>query len=268
MQIYSECADQGKWKELSERTGLEPTAERTADGEPYLCIDRDGAISLVSGAQSLRGDFARMMRRVEPANLNGELVVRAARIRGLSMPLRVADATAGLGEDSFLLAAAGYEVQMYEYDPVIAVLLQDALDRARASDDPALAGIARRMHFQQGDSRELLRQMKWKPDIVLLDPMFPARRKSGLVRKKLQFIQQLEKPCDDEHSLMDAAIAADPRKIIVKRPKNAAYLAGRKPSSQVKGKIIRYDCIVLPGMQRPEEAGDHNGEVVSASGRA
>ena len=45
---------------------------------------------------------------------------------------RAVDATAGLGEDSLLLAAAGFEVTLCEADPVIAVLLEDALTRAAA----------------------------------------------------------------------------------------------------------------------------------------
>ncbi|MFR7797411.1 MAG: class I SAM-dependent methyltransferase [Collinsella sp.] len=40
------------------------------------------------------------------------------------------DATAGFGEDSLLLAAAGFTVDLYEQDCVIAALLKDALDRA------------------------------------------------------------------------------------------------------------------------------------------
>ncbi len=35
------------------------------------------------------------------------------------------------GRDGFLLAAQGYEVTLYEQNPVIAVLLKDALRRAK-----------------------------------------------------------------------------------------------------------------------------------------
>ena len=40
------------------------------------------------------------------------------------------DATAGLGEDSILLAAYGYNVELYEKNPIISELLKDAMERA------------------------------------------------------------------------------------------------------------------------------------------
>jgi len=36
-----------------------------------------------------------------------------------------------MGEDAFLLAAQGYEVTLYEQNPVIAALLKDAIRRAK-----------------------------------------------------------------------------------------------------------------------------------------
>ena len=82
-------------------------------------------------------------------------------------------------------------------------------------------------------------------DVIYLDPMFPARQKSSLINKKLQLIQKLEPPCFGEKDLFDAAIRANPDKIIVKRPLKSECLAGREPSYTLKGKAIRYDCYVL-----------------------
>ena len=64
--------------------------------------------------------------------------------------LKAIDATAGMGEDGFLLAAYGYEVTLYEQNPVIAALLKDALRRARKH--PVLKDIASRMKLVEGDS--------------------------------------------------------------------------------------------------------------------
>ena len=58
-------------------------------------------------------------------------------------------------------------------------------------------------------------------------------------------IQKLEPPCSQETDLFDAAISADPDKIIVKRPLKSEFLAGRKPSYTLSGKAIRYDCYTL-----------------------
>ena len=48
-----------------------------------------------------------------------------------------------------------------------------------------------------------------------------------------------------EKELFEAAIRANPDKIIVKRPLKSECLAGREPSYTLKGKAIRYDCYVL-----------------------
>ena len=84
------------------------------------------------------------------------------------------------------------------------------------------------------------------PDVVYLDPMFPERRKSAAVKKKFQLIHHLERPCPEEEqvALLEAALAASPRKVVVKRPVKGPHLAGVKPSYTIAGKAVRYDCIV------------------------
>ena len=192
---------------------------------------------------TLRADFARLLPRLRPDRLGRELLVRAARVRGVEAPTAV-DATAGLGEDSLLLAAAGFTVTMFERDPVIAALLRDALERA--SNDPRLAGVVARMELVEGDSVAGLRELGFLPDVVFLDPMFPGRTKSAAVKKKFQLLHHLERPCEDEEGLLSAALAARPRKIVIKRPPKGPWLSGVKPSHSVAGKAVRYDVIAPP----------------------
>lgn len=218
-----------------------------------LALDEDGLV-LSNGALSLRGGFEHMKPRLQSGKLQRELVVRACKLKGFEGAQNVVDATAGLGEDSFLLAATGMEVQLFEANPVIAALLEDALRRAAA--DSVLAPIAARMHLTCGDSVDALSHMhlaacddasalpRTQADVVLLDPMFPGRKKSAAVKKKLQLIQQLEQPCSDEDALFDAALTAGPERIVVKRPAKGPYLAGRTPSYSLTGKAIRFDCYV------------------------
>ena len=141
-----------------------------------------------------------------------------------------------------LLAAAGFEVRLYERNPVIALLLEDEI--RRAADDPRLASIVARMSVTNADSVEALASLDEAPDVVLLDPMFPGKQKNAQVKKKLQLLQRLERPCDDEAALLDAALSSRAHKVIVKRPVKGPYLAGRKPSYSLAGKAVRYDCIV------------------------
>lgn len=200
-------------------------------------------LTLAGDGMTLTPDFADMLPRVRAGALARELLVRAAKVKAPTgtVPLAV-DATAGLGEDSFLLAAADFEVLLFERDPVIAALLADALERARRAS--ATAEIAARMTLVGSDSTEGLCHLDRTPDVVYLDPMFPERRKSAAVRKKFQLLHHLEHPCDDAAALMEAALASHPKKIVVKRPVKGPHLAGVKPSYSLAGKAVRYDVIV------------------------
>lgn len=236
--VARDGADPAYVRALSDKTGAH-IAQETGEGLTLL-VDKDG-LTLSGFGLSIKGDFGAMLRRVDKGRLAHEMLVKLAKTKE-PRPFAV-DATAGMGEDAFLLAAAGYEVVLFESDPVIAALLSDAL--ARALSEPRLSDIVSRMKLIEGDSVRGLAELDKAPDIVYLDPMFPARTKSGLVGKKLQLLQKLEKPCSSEEELLTAAIGAKPKKIIIKRPLNGPCLAGRKPSYSVKGKAIRYDCIVL-----------------------
>lgn len=226
--------------ELSKTLEL-PLCDRAgAEDSLTLRVDGDG-LTLCGYRLSYRGDYTEMLPRLTGGRLAHEMLVHAAKTKA-AYPTAI-DATAGMGEDSLLLAAAGYEVTLLEKDPVIAALLRDTLSRAAAH--PVLGEIVGRMHLVQEDSVE------WMPahpgaDLIYLDPMFPARHKSSLIGKKLQLLQHLERPCPDERALFDAAIAADPRKLIIKRPLKGATLADCRPQYTIKGKAIRYDCFVFP----------------------
>ena len=130
---------------------------------------------------------------------------------------------------------------MYEREPLIAALLRDAL--CRASQIHVLADASRRMTLTEGDSIEAMRTLKTAVDVIYLDPMFPKRRKSSLVKKKLQVIQMIEKPCENEALLLDAAKAAGPKKIVIKRPVRGAFMAGEKPTYSIHGKTVRFDAV-------------------------
>ena len=235
-------------KALSETTDTAFTAPLV------LCFGPEG-VTLTQDTMTLRLDFYDMMPRIAPHALSHELLVRATKLKAFDHTPVALDATAGLGEDAFLLAAAGFEVYLFEQDPIIAVLLEDALARAKAH--PKIASIAQHMHVHEANSIEAMRAMAKdaevalpsagvpSPDVIYLDPMFPKRTKSATVKKKFQLLHQLEQPCADEGALVEAAFAAKPRKVVVKRPLKGPYLADKKPNYSLKGKMIRYDCFVF-----------------------
>ncbi len=236
-------ADRKRAESLSEKLHIQLSEEKESQSEDCLFLRlSESGLSLNGKGMEMRGDFQQMLPRLKQSRLNGEMLVKAARLKGLNHSPVVLDATAGMGEDSLLLAAAGHEVYLFEKDPIIAALLEDAL--IRGAEVPELKGIVARMHLTGGDSMEAMRSGTIKADVIYLDPMFPARSKSGLIKKKFQLLQQLEQPCNDEETLLDAALQAGPKRIVIKRPAKGPYLAGKKPSYTIAGKAIRYDCIV------------------------
>ena len=236
------CLEKGGQKDMAEAFARRIGAEISEKPGPKLTIlFHAKGVSLTGYGLSYQGDFENMLHRVTNGRLQHEMLIRAAKS---DKPGRKAiDATAGMGEDAFLLAAQGYEVTLFEQNPVIAVLLKDALRRAKKH--PVLKDIASRMNLVQDTSVEGMSKLLHPVDVIYLDPMFPARKKSSLINKKLQLIQKLEPPCSEETDLFDAAISARPSKIIVKRPLQSEFLAGRKPSYTLNGKAIRYDCYTL-----------------------
>ena len=130
--------------QLADRFGAKicMRTDEVSRDERYLLLDEDG-LSLVQGNMKLRGDFRHMIKRVLGGRLQHEKMLRAVRFKEDAIGMLAVDATAGLGEDSFILAAAGFSVLMCEYNPVIAALLSDAL--VRAQRDPDIGEIARRV---------------------------------------------------------------------------------------------------------------------------
>ena len=96
--------------------------------------------------------------------------------RGTPRP-RVMDVTAGLGEDTWLLAAAGCEVIAVERHPLIHALLTDGLRRAAKADADTAARIT--LLPRQDAMAALRADRSPAPEVVLIDPMFPGERKTA-----------------------------------------------------------------------------------------
>lgn len=200
-----------------------------------LSLSHRQQANLQNVAVDFNDESARFSSQAKVAH---ELLIKA--VGGLAPPSRqIVDATAGLGTDSLLLALAGHRVTMLERSPVVAALLHNGLCRA-----PQLHGM---LALKHGDAQNLLGLSKAanQPDIVYLDPMFPDSNKKALARKGLQALKQLLPKANSEEQLLDAALQAARRRVVVKRPIKAPPLAGQTPGFQYSGKLIRYDCYAL-----------------------
>ena len=206
-------------------------------------VETETGLCLTDGKMMMQGDLTKMIPRIKRGVLGTELLVRAARLKDMSGSPTLIDATAGMGEDSLLLAAAGFKVMLCEYNPVIAALLKDSLSRAALVTE--LSEAVSRMEVIEGDSAEYMTDPGISPDVIYLDPMFPENSKNALIKKKFQLLRQLELPCSNEEELLEAALSANPHKIVIKRPVKGPYLAGRKPAYSIAGKAVRYDCLIV-----------------------
>ncbi|MEZ5990447.1 MAG: class I SAM-dependent methyltransferase [Planctomycetota bacterium] len=165
-----------------------------------------------------------------------------ARACGLSRGRRpaVVDATGGLGRDAMVLASRGAEVTLVERDPLLVVLLEDVLGRARAAGSEAAA----RVRLVPGDAVALLAGgAVLAPEVVYLDPMFPPGRRRALVKQDMQLLQALcgEPEPDEDRRLLEAALAAGAGRVVVKRPRGAPDLGGLAPQQRLEGEGFRFD---------------------------
>lgn len=191
-------------------------------------------VEFVKGALGFRSRHTRHDR---------EPLARAIGLKN-AHPLSVLDATAGLGRDAFVLATLGCRVTLIERSPIIAALLRDGL--ARASLDEATQAVVGRMRLCVGDAATLMDGLTEDecPDVVYLDPMYPQRGKSALVKKEMRLLRALVGEDADAPQLLAAALKVARKRVVVKRPRLAAALPGAAASHSLPGNTTRFDIYV------------------------
>ncbi len=185
-------------------------------------------------------------RRTTLRGIASSPLVRSCGSKGLLL-----DATAGLGGDSFLLAAAGFTVTSVERSPLVAAVLRDGLNRAAASK--SLAAIVGRIELREGDACALIKATPNEWSVIYLDPMYPAKRGSALAAKPIRLVRGAVGPDSDSDSLFRAAAAAACARIVVKRPHHAPTLYPN-PDLVFESKLARYDTYFREGKSLSEYA--------------
>lgn len=115
-------------------------------------------ISLTGYGLTYQGDFENMLHRVTNGRLQHEMLVRAAKSEKEGR--KAIDATAGMGEDAFLLAAQGYEVTLYRaesgrccpFERRTAARKETSDIEGNRSPDETGRGRQRRMYVQTSGS--------------------------------------------------------------------------------------------------------------------
>jgi 16S rRNA (guanine1516-N2)-methyltransferase len=211
--------------------------------EPKL----DGiSVDFVSGAVAHRRKFG---------GGRGQSIAKAVGLKQGVTPT-VVDGTAGLGRDAFVLASLGCKVIMVERNPVVAALLEDGLRRAY-EDAEIGQWMHERMSLFYGSSINALADVVktststnvTEIDVVYLDPMYPHREKSALVKKEMRVFQTLVGADLDADGLLAPAMALATKRVVVKRPDYAGDLDGVKPSMIIASKKNRFDVYVRAAMK-------------------
>ena len=146
------------------------------------------------------------------------------------------------------------------------------MERAKASEDLIASSAASRMNLTVADGIDVATEAaavaasgggggaRYRvPAVVYLDPMFPQRKKTALVKKGMRMLQALvEEECkcsagledeggesareEEERRLFDAAMRLATRKVVVKRPVHGPEIVDHvAPSHSVVSKNGRFD---------------------------
>lgn len=191
----------------------------------------DILVDFASGAASYRRQFG---------GGKDEAIAKACGLNK-KRDLQIIDATAGLGRDALVLASLGARVTLVERNPMVAALLHDGLRRATL--EPATAELAGRMQLYFSPALTALTELP-VADVVYLDPMFPPREKSALVKKEMRAFHDVVGSDTDADALLAPALALAQYRVVVKRPGYAEVLAGKAPQLVVKGKNNRFDVYI------------------------
>lgn len=157
---------------------------------------------------------------------------------------KIYDVTAGLGRDAFVLASLGCTVTLVERSPILAALLSDGL--YRLGQETELQEIYQRLHLVHHNSIEWLATCE-AAEVIYLDPMYPKRQKTALVKKEMRLLQTLIGQDEDAPQLLHAALRQARQRVVVKRPKSAPPLSEISPHYCISSENTRYD-VYLTGI--------------------
>ncbi|MBT4522737.1 MAG: class I SAM-dependent methyltransferase [Halieaceae bacterium] len=250
--------DELRAQQLAETLGLEQfaTASNPAhcESSDVLLVVRSRGIYLQQTGKGAPGpvtvEFGSVSMRHRRRGGHNELLGRAVGVTK-KPGLRVLDATAGLGRDSFVLADIDCRVTLCEREPLIVEMLAAGMDIASAAGDSWLMQVIGRMELFPGDARTVPGSVLSKVDVIYLDPMFPNRDKKARVKKEMALFHTLLDASgsqDDADDLLRWALRQTVSRVVVKRSIRAPPLADRAPSHTIAGKAVRYDVYVLRGL--------------------
>ena len=133
-------------------------------------------------------------------------------------------------------------MQGIERSPIIAALLQDGLARYQQQNP----NINFSLTIANAIDYFTVLQPEQFPDVIYLDPMFPERQKSALVKKEMRLLRDLVGDDTDAATLLTTALTRAKKRVVVKRPRLAErIIAAPEPDVAFKGASCRFDCYLV-----------------------
>ena len=153
----------------------------------------------------------------------------------------IVDLTAGFGRDSLILSTLNKPLISIEKNPITATVLRILVAQYQTINPCNWQVIS-------GCSLFWLQQQSSNFSHFYLDPFF-HKRKNALPKNDMQWLQklgQIQTTDDNDKNVKDlftTAYCHATTRIVVKRPKNAAYLHNKKPNQgSIYQKTSRFDC--------------------------
>ena len=245
------CSNQSRGeqaKALATDLGIALFNERNSDFDLQLCFENDH-LELFDTAlnTAVHVDFVEgaLAHRQQFGGGRGQPIAKAVGLKQGNTP-SVLDITAGLARDAYILACLGCKVTLVEQSPVLYKLIEDGIRRGLA--EPASADVLKSfINLVNDDSILYMEHMDketW-PDVIYIDPMYPERKKSALVKKDMQILQHLLGKDENAGLLLKTAIKYAAKRVVVKRPIHAEKVGEIKPSTSISSKKTRYDVYIV-----------------------
>ena len=231
---YPFCDQSQSPPDLQLDFGLDKTCVYDTQNHTHIEVD------FISGA---------LAHRVRYGGGRGQALAKAIGLQK-HKDLHVLDATAGMGRDAYVLATLGCRLTLIEQSPVLYTLLADGIERAKQNDH-FISILQQGFELIHGNAVELMRNRQiTSADVVYLDPMYPERKKSALVKKEMQTLQKLLGHDEiNNNELLNTALEFATQRVVVKRPKGALPLAGPKITMSIESKKTRYDVYVIKALE-------------------
>ncbi|MBS82864.1 MAG: hypothetical protein CMD65_01875 [Gammaproteobacteria bacterium] len=147
----------------------------------------------------------------------------------------ILDCTGGFGKDSFILHSMGHSVTMIEKNPIVTILLKNALERFKISKFSN-----NKLSLFHGDAYDYLYNTDQDFDYIYIDFMFD-KSKEKLSSKNIETLKILTNNYNKKDELIRLAINKVKDRIVIKNYKKNLPLYVGKSDYTIFTKLLRYD---------------------------